>query len=72
MKKELTRATFKVVLPGLIAGGVCGAAVGLGWVSQPLGIAAAIGVGLWVGVAVFQTRRRLKAKNIASEPGGTA
>jgi uncharacterized membrane protein (UPF0136 family) len=58
MSKERTRATFRVVIPGLVAGGLCGAAVGLGLIGQAWGIAAAIGVALYIGLSVLRLRNR--------------
>jgi len=60
MARELTRATLKIILPGLVAGGLCGAAVGLGVVPPIFGTAAAIGVGLAVGFMVVRKRRKYK------------
>jgi uncharacterized membrane protein (UPF0136 family) len=61
MSKERTRATFRVLIPGLVAGGLCGAAVGLGLIRQGWGIVAAIGVALYVGLSVLRIRRRFKS-----------
>jgi len=47
MSKTLARATFKIILPGL---------VDRGWA-----VAAAIGVALFVGLSVLRIRRRFKA-----------
>lgn len=58
MPRERTRAIFKVILPGLIAGGLCGAAVGLGLVERVWGIVAAIGLALFVGMCVLRVRHR--------------
>ena len=58
MSKALTRATFKVVLPGLFVGGLFGAAVGLDWLGPGLGIGGAVGVALLVGLSVLRIRRR--------------
>jgi hypothetical protein len=60
MSKDLARASFRIVLPGLVAGGLCGAAVGLGYVAPAWGIAGAIVVALFVAVNVLRTRRRFK------------
>lgn len=65
MSKALTRSTFKVVLPGLVVGGLFGAAVGLGWFSPSLGIAGAVGVALFVGLSVLRIRRRIR-KGVAA------
>jgi len=72
MTREITRATFKVVVPGLVAGGICGATVGLGYVAQPVGIALAIVVGVWVGFSVLWARRRVKTREGASSDCGAA
>jgi hypothetical protein len=61
MSKERTRATFRVLIPGLVAGGLCGAAVGLGLISPGWGIVAAIGVALYVGLSVLRIRGRFKS-----------
>lgn len=53
-----TRMRFaKVVLPGLAAGGGCGAAVALGWVPPALGVGSAIVVAIAVGWAVHRIRK---------------
>jgi hypothetical protein len=70
MPKERTRATFKIVLPGLLAGGLCGAAVGLGFVRPAWGIGAAILVAILIGLSVRRARRRFDANlAAASSPG---
>ncbi|CAH0242578.1 hypothetical protein SRABI118_02756 [Massilia sp. Bi118] len=61
MSKTLARATFKVILPGLAAGGLCGAAAGAGLVDRGWAVAAAIGVALFTGLSVLRIRRRFKA-----------
>lgn len=60
MPKEQTRTIFKTVIPGLVAGGLCGAAVGLDLVRPGWGIAAAIGVALYIGISVLRIRQRFK------------
>jgi hypothetical protein len=64
MLKEGNRAVFKIVLPGLLAGGLCGAAVGLGFVQPAWGIGAAILVALVIALSVRRTRRRFNAANV--------
>jgi hypothetical protein len=61
MSNERRQAMIKIVFPGLVAGGLCGAAVGLDLVPQPFGIAAAIAVGVVVAVLLFRVNRRFKA-----------
>jgi hypothetical protein len=61
MSSERRRATMRIAFPGLIAGGLCGAAIGLDLVSQPVGIAAAIVVGVVVAVLVIRANSRFKA-----------
>ena len=46
-----------VVLGGLVAGGVAGAGVGLGWYGPVVGVGVAVLVGLGVGTQVFLARR---------------
>ncbi len=58
MSRALPRAVFTVVLPGLVAGGLCGAAVGIGLVPPVVGVACAVLCGLYIGYAVWRTRRR--------------
>jgi hypothetical protein len=72
MSKTLARATFKIILPGLAAGGLCGAAAGAGMIDRSWAIALAIGVALVVGLSVLRIRRRFKAGIIAATaPGDT-
>ena len=61
MSKERTRTIFRSVIPGLLAGGLCGAAVGLDLVAPAWGVAAAIGVGLYIGISVLRIRQRFKS-----------
>jgi hypothetical protein len=72
MSHERRRAAMKIVLPGLIAGGLCGAAVGFEVVSQPVGVAAAIVVGIVVGLWVLRSKRRFDLAHGAPPPGGDA
>lgn len=58
MPKARRRAVLKVVLLGLVAGGLCGAAVGFGLVTRGLGIAAAIGIAFFVGLSVYRVSAR--------------
>ena len=60
MSKERTRTILRSVIPGLAAGGLCGAAVGRDLVGPGWGIAAAIGVALYIGISVLRIRRRFK------------
>lgn len=72
MPKARTRATFSIVLPGLLAGGLCGAAVGLGVVQPIWGIGAAISIALVIALFVWRTRRRFEADVAASQSRGDA
>jgi hypothetical protein len=56
------RALFVTVM-GLVGGGACGAAVGLGWVSWPVGVGAACVLAVLVGWEIRQTRIRARAKH---------
>jgi uncharacterized membrane protein YoaK (UPF0700 family) len=58
MSKERTRTIFRTVIAGLVAGGLCGAAVGLDLIGPAWGIAAAIGVALYIGISVLRIRQR--------------
>ncbi|VXB08651.1 hypothetical protein MASSI9I_100097 [Massilia sp. 9I] len=60
MLKTHTRSLFRLLIPGLLAGGLCGAAVGMGLVDPGVGIPAAVCVALIVGLSIRRLRRRLK------------
>jgi len=58
MMKERTRAVFRRVIPCLVAGGICGAAIALGLVPNYVGIAAAVGIAMYLFLSVLRIRRR--------------
>ena len=55
------------ILLGLVAGGMCGAAVGLGMVSPFVGVGGAVVVAVAVGLLVARAKKRPVAN-----PGGQA
>lgn len=60
--KERTRAVFGIVIPGLAAGGICGAAIAMGLVPAYIGIAAALGIAIYLFVSVLRIRRRFAGR----------
>lgn len=52
-----SRRVRLVILGGLVAGGLAGAGVGLGWYGPVVGVGLAVLVGLGVGAQVFLARR---------------
>ena len=56
MSRAARRRVAMVVVPGLFAGGMCGAGVGLGLYPAPAGIAGSIVVAALVGLAVHRLR----------------
>jgi ABC-type uncharacterized transport system permease subunit len=51
------KAVFRIILPGLAAGGLCGAAVGLGLASPLVGVGAAVTVGIGIALLVARAKR---------------
>lgn len=60
MHKRLARSLLKAILPGLAAGGLCGAAVAKGIMPPLAGVAAAVAIGIYIGFAVRHIRRSFK------------
>ena len=58
----MNKAMLRIVLLGLVAGGLCGAAVGLGYAPPLAGVASAVVVGVAVGALVARAKRRASAK----------
>ncbi|WP_148590782.1 hypothetical protein [Aquisphaera giovannonii] len=50
------RRLARVIIPGLCAGGACGAGVGLGLYPPAVGIAGSVAVAVLVGLAVRRLR----------------
>jgi hypothetical protein len=50
------RRIARLVIPGLCAGGACGAGIGLGLYPAAVGIAASIAVAALVGLGVYRSR----------------
>ncbi len=50
------RRVAKIIVPGLCAGGACGAGVGLGLYPAVVGIAASLAVAALVGLTVYRLR----------------
>jgi outer membrane lipoprotein SlyB len=59
---EMNKVALRVVLLGLVAGGLCGAAVGLGYAPPFAGVAGAIVVAIAVGALVARAKKRASAK----------
>jgi outer membrane lipoprotein SlyB len=53
----MKKVVLRVVLLGLVAGGLCGAAVGLGYASPLAGVAGAVLVGIAVGALVARAKK---------------
>jgi outer membrane lipoprotein SlyB len=58
----MNKTMARIVLLGLVAGGLCGAAVGLGYASQLAGVAGAIVVGVAVATLVARAKKRARTK----------
>jgi uncharacterized protein YcfJ len=59
---ELRKRVLRTVLLGLVAGGLCGAAVGLGLVPPLVGVAGAALAGGVVALRVAKARNAARAK----------
>jgi hypothetical protein len=57
MSRQPPQAALNVVLPGLVAGGLCGAAVAFSLVPPAIGVVSAVACGLYVGYGVWRIRR---------------
>ena len=65
MSRELNRATARIIFPGLVAGGLAGAAIGFEQISQPVGVSLAILLGVLIGFSVLQARNKVKKAQAA-------
>ena len=63
MAKQQVRAAMRMVLPGLVAGGLCGAAVGFRMVPPVVGIVGAALCGLFVGLGGWRIRHVLRGSD---------
>ncbi|AOS45769.1 hypothetical protein Verru16b_02857 [Lacunisphaera limnophila] len=52
------RAALRIVLPGLVLGGLCGAAVGFKLVPVFFGVTGAAAVGVTVGLLLYRARKK--------------
>jgi ABC-type uncharacterized transport system permease subunit len=57
------KAILRIVLPGLVAGGLCGAAVGFGLASPLVGVGAAVTVGICIALLVVRATRSARGES---------
>ena len=58
----MNNVTLRIVLLGLAAGSLCGAAVGLGYAPPLAGVAGAAAVGILVGALVARAKKKASVR----------
>lgn len=58
MHTGYARGTARIIVPGLLFGGLAGSGVALGWYPHAVGIVASVVIATVVGFLVFRFRKR--------------